>query len=52
MIDMLLKGSYSDVKCVRSYALDDKNTKIILPYRKLKLEYDSYLESRKGKNKI
>ena len=48
----LLKGSYSDVQCVRSYALDDKNTKIILPYRKLKVEYDSYLESRKGKNKI
>ena len=48
----LLKGSYSDVKCVRSYALDDKNTKIILPYRKLKVEYESYLESRKGKNKI
>ena len=48
----LLKGNYSDVKCVRSYALDDKNTKIILPYRKLKVEYDSYLESRKSKNKI
>lgn len=48
----LLKGSYSDVQCVRSYALDDKNTKIILPYRKLKVEYDSYLESRKRKTKI
>lgn len=48
----LLTGSYSDVKCERSYNLDDKKTKIIFPYRKLKVEYDSYLESRKGKNKI
>ena len=48
----LLNGSYADVKCVRSYDLNDKNTKIIFPYKKLKVEYDSYLESRKGKNKI
>ena len=44
----LLTGSYSDVKCERSYDLDDKKKKIIFPYRKLKVEYDSYLESRKG----
>ena len=48
----LLTGSYSDVKCERSYDLDDKKKKIIFPYRQLKVEYDSYLESRKGKNKI
>ena len=48
----LLQGDYSNVKCERSFDVNNKKNKLIIPYQKLKSEYDLYLESKKGKNKI
>ena len=47
----LVQGDYSNVKCERSFDVNNKKNKIIIPYQKLKSEYDLYLESKKGKNK-